>query len=427
MRSISITLLTIIITLSGSAQTQFSVGFEKDSISVTRSKEKIIVPLDIVIDSLPADSLYRSLKLSYDLNKSTYPYNAIRLSNWEVGKQELIASSKKLRLYLEVQADSIGDRDRTLFINLEVLDDETDSVILVNMSKSTQLQLTLHSNEALNKISNFENLAYLGTNFDLAQGKIESNNLFFASNVLKQPKTTHNNVGVYLSIFGNRAMTQIDSTGTITFRQNVPLSDTTHTRINLRNEILSETTTDNIGAFISPLIRIKWFQTSPKKSKDFALYYAPSLEFVWRRTTEVRTFNEISRDSLVVVGEIDVQATNLPSNGIVRTYNEYAFNVGILGLFMILENESISVRVHGSVGYSAIYSGIDASGSRGFNHASDMFFTGRAWITEPNTGLTLQAEVNNAWNNPRPFFVATISKAFSLRDLGAIFKPITQR
>lgn len=33
------------------------------------------------------------------------------------------------------------------------------------------------------------------------------------------------------------------------------------------------------------------------------------------------------------------------------------------------------------------------------------FFAGRAWITEPKTGITLQAEITNTMDNPRPFLV----------------------
>jgi hypothetical protein len=48
-------------------------------------------------------------------------------------------------------------------------------------------------------------------------------------------------------------------------------------------------------------------------------------------------------------------------------------------------------------------------------------------ITEPKSGLTLQAEIVNTLIYPRPYYVVTLSKALGFQNLGSIFAPITSR
>jgi hypothetical protein len=104
-------------------------------------------------------------------------------------------------------------------------------------------------------------------------------------------------------------------------------------------------------------------------------------------------------------------------------------NIGILGLFLTLENADVSVRIQSSVGYSSNFYPRTSSNSSLIttDRSHDIFFAGRAWITEPRTGLTLQAEITNTGINPRPFFGVTLSKAFNLKELSGIFSPLTTR
>lgn len=53
-----------------------------------------------------------------------------------------------------------------------------------------------------------------------------------------------------------------------------------------------------------------------------------------------------------------------------------------------------------------------------------IFFTGRAWITESVTGISIQAEITNTLKNPSAFFGVTLSKAINFKNLGRIFQPI---
>ncbi|WP_339699193.1 hypothetical protein [uncultured Roseivirga sp.] len=408
------------------SQQDFSVGFNKDSITVNRSDKPTIFNIDLDVSLLPADSLYESLALEYNRDLSTFLYSDFKLSQQTFGKNQLKnLNGGLLRVYVELKGDSTIDRTRAIFLKLNLIDSTGTAVNGDNIASNKQITIVIKPYSVPNNGGDFDHLAYLGTNFDLAEGKIQSKNLFFASNVLKLPNTPDNKVGFYLSLYGNRAMTQIDSTRRVSFLQNSRLTDSTYRQVRISNDAIVERTSDNLGSYISPLIRLKMFHKSNNPKSKFAFYYAPSLEFVWRRTNELITYKEISRDTSIVMGSAPPFSTGTPS--LTRNYNEYAFNAGLIGLFMILENKDLSVRVHGSVGYTSIYSGVDNSGNARFTKLQDIFFSGRAWITEASTGLTLQAEVNNAWKNPRPFFVATISKAFSFKDLGGIFKPITSR
>jgi hypothetical protein len=120
----------------------------------------------------------------------------------------------------------------------------------------------------------------------------------------------------------------------------------------------------------------------------------------------------------------------IPKFNTSQVINEYSFNAAPIGLFLVHETKNISVRVHGSVGYASNYFGnFLETGISDFEvvQQNDIFFSGRAWITEPKSGITLEAEVTNSFFNSRPFFVATLSKAFDFKDLGSVFSPITTR
>ena len=110
-----------------------------------------------------------------------------------------------------------------------------------------------------------------------------------------------------------------------------------------------------------------------------------------------------------------------------RIQNEYVFNAGLLGLFLVYETKDFSFRVQASTGYSSYFYPSNSDGYASVGRRSDVFFLGRAWITEAKTGLTLQTEIMNTALNPRPFFGITLSKAFKLDKLATIFKPITER
>jgi hypothetical protein len=409
------------------AQDNHVISFSTDSLEVTRGKSKSIIELSINVQTIIGlDSA--SLSLEQDLSKSDLSANAFSITPNIFDAQEIKkADGGSLKAYLAVNPDTLVDRNRNLVLKIVTKNAKGEDLSKNNRSTVATLHITVKPFAKEEALDGFSHMAYVGTNFDLAEGKIESKNLFFAANILKKPKTPDNVTGFYLSIYGNRAMTVTDSSRTAVRQDYQPLTDSTYNRITINNEMILDRTSDNIGAYISPLFDLKFFHKSQRKARDFALYYAPSLEFVWRRTVERINFNEPVRDTLLINGTIPVGANPVSSlRATSRAYNEYMFNAGFVGLFMVLENKSLSVRVHGSVGYSNLYTAANSQATA-YEQQQDIFFTGRAWITEATTGLTLQAEVNNTLNNPRPFFVATLSKAINFKDLSGIFKPITKR
>lgn len=378
---------------------------------------------------LPKDSLSK-YTFEVKVNKAE---TTLLDSNYKLTGQvfNIDEDAKTREIFLEIMKDSQVDRDRIILLDIEVKKDTSTIDIsdqyLVNKIPS-QLEIKVESYEE--SLDGYEYLAYVGTNFDLVEG-IRAKDLFFAGNILSKPnRFNKKSVGFYLSLYGNRAFTQVDSTGFV--RPNTvyeQLTDTTYLKKTNADTFLSNRVTDNIGAYISPLIQLKWFRTKKTKN-NLLLYYSPSLEFVYRRTTlSTKKLNSRTVEVETVDGDFnDVSFLNTEQPIFSEVYNEYSFNAGLIALFMCLENEKISVRVHGSVGYSSNYyrefnsNGSDSSSKQ----ESDIFFSGRAWITEPKTGLTLQAEVTNNMINPRPFFVATLSKAFNFSQLASIFQPVVK-
>jgi hypothetical protein len=406
-----------------SGQDTISIGF-KDSKPIVFNrvdKDQILsIPLELEIDKSIKNLDNYNFDLTLKDSESNLNRNDYKLY---FEKATLLETKSKTEIFFKLKKDYLGDRFRRLYYEINVTHKDTTKQ-LINSSEHKKLEVKINPYEQL---LGYEYLAYVGTNFDLVDG-IQAKDLFFAANIFNVPLNHKKRVGFYLSLYGNRAFTQIDSTAierkTIDL---TPIDDTSYSKSTTTNYIFSKQVTDNLGVYVSPLFKINYFNPNLEK-RDLNLYYSPSLEFVYRRKT--LTYGDTGRvlkDSIVINGNINDEelptTTESPLFG--QSLNEFSFNLGIVGLFMSLENKNISVRVHGSVGYASNYN-IDDAGTN-FLQDADVFFSGRAWITESTTGITLQAEVTNLLNEPRPFFVATLSKAFNFRDLGKIFQPITTR
>ena len=104
---------------------------------------------------------------------------------------------------------------------------------------------------------------------------------------------------------------------------------------------------------------------------------------------------------------IQTSSNNYPvifPNSFVSKANEFNVKYGVLGIFIRHESEKMSVRVQGSIGYSQVFfpSGIAYSSNEpNYKWKGDVFFAGRAWITEAKSGITIQAEIVNYINNPK--------------------------
>lgn len=285
-------------------------------------------------------------------------------------------------------------------------------------------------------IGNFRYLAYIGTNFDLVDG-VKANNLFFASNIFLPP-LGNDRLGFYVSLYGNRTSSFSDSIVGQTRIKEIGFDTAMNSPFTVfeRADVVTKSQSDNLGAFFSPLIRL-WNQ-----NERFQIYYSPSLEFIWRRSfTELNYVNRVDLERNYTQPPLESyygpQSFALQPTQTIKG-NIYDFNMGILGFFMNHESDKISVRLNMNTGRTSRYIS-NFNSSRGsltrdgnviesntFSKGGDWFFSGRIWITERYSGITLQAEVTNNLDEPNPYYGVTLSKALDFGKLGGIFKPITK-
>ncbi len=413
----------ILMSYAISAQDFYSIGFEKDTISISRTNQNdVLTPINIE-SIFPDSDKYKNY--SYVVNiirdESTLSNNSYELIDFS---KKISLKSNKEKIYFLLEKDSVYDRERKVFLEIKIFDSEKD-VSVNNIAKHKKLTLIIKEHKSdINHVSEYTYLSYVGTNFDLVDG-IKAQNLFFATNIYLPNRHNKNKTGFYLSLYGNRAMSEIDSTGNVRRTYKIEkLTDTTYVTYTEQSKMIKSRVSDNIGAHFSILFPI----FKKNVSTDLSLFYSPSLEFIWRRTSIIREFSNpknLESNNMVgfIPGTIEIGTTSRSQ------FNEYSFNAGFLGLFLTLENSDVSVRIHGSVGYSSNFYPKSSLNSTLIivDRSYDIFFAGRAWITEPQTGLTLQAEITNTNNNPRPFFGVTLSKAFDLKDLSGVFSPLASR
>jgi hypothetical protein len=406
-------------------QNPVKISFDSLEISLTRmDKDQLYsIPLNVDLNALDSYEEYKLL-VKANLNKSTLASQEYSIY---FEKKEFKKLKSKEEIFIKINKDVLPDRARKIVLDLKFYKNGTEAKL---NNEGDFRSITLNVLPANTKLIGYEYLGYVGTNFDLVEG-IKAKDLFFAANILNVPERTKSKkVGFYLSLYGNRAFSQVDSSRVLRRRVSIDsISDSSYQLVNETGRVLETSTTDNLGAYISPLFKWPFKQM---EGSNLNLYYSPSLEFVYRRTRLTTSpFNRISIDTTIVEGSVQdiLDRPMNPDLSRSQIINEYSFNAGIVSLFLVHETNRISVRVHGSVGYSSNFFGDLGNGrsSRKVVQQSDIFFSGRAWITESNSGITLQAEVTNSLFNPRPFFVATLSKAFDFKDLGKIFQPITSR
>lgn len=291
-------------------------------------------------------------------------------------------------------------------------------------------------------LSNYNYLIYVGTNFDLVDG-VQAKNLFFATNLISTP-STKKEVGFYLSLYGNRAITRVDSIYNVVRPKMLIDSFGEKYRIDERSDLIKSIQSDNIGAYFSPMFRIvssiKNFRFNlSNKVKSTQLYYSPSIEFIWRRIRVESNYINNTLLNPISVSNSSETYNNELFNRQVNSSNVYDVNYGLVGFFMIHENNNLSIRLNMNTGYRTRYakpntllgptradvlsSDIDDE----YSNTKDMFFSGKVWVTERTTGITLQAEIYNSLKKSNPSYIVTLSKAFDFKSLGTIFKPLSSR
>ncbi|MCF6405521.1 hypothetical protein L3C95_21635 [Chitinophaga filiformis] len=306
-----------------------------------------------------------------------------------------------------------------------------------NESGATSIELIVLPPNKL--LTDYRFLGYLGTNFDLVDG-VKAQNLFFATNIfIAETKK----MGISLGVYGNRTMTSTDSARDITFTSRIVTIDTGRAAYykDSAMKVVSKVS-DNIGAYITPLFRLNFF-----KEGDLKLYYAPQFEFIWRRTVrETSYLNNHNYDIDTITkrfppGTAFSLVTPLRNKVKLNIYDAY---LGLAGLLLRYETEDISIRVSSSVGININYTPISFLSANGeiemvnqvYKKDTRGFFFTRMWITEPKTGLTMGAEVSNYFgytksepkvSKAQPYYNVTLSKAFFLKDLAPVVKPLSGR
>ncbi len=424
---ILLTAITLCCTMSYSQNQKPKVSFQKNAVEVKRSKSTdVTFPVPIIYShGSGRDTAGMVITVSVVPGKSDLATTAYSVDFADRPLNSLNASdATKNQVYVKLNRDSIPDRARQLVLRFDI--NKNNRTVANDDFESENREIVLNIPAIKeDSISGYSYLAYIGTNFDLIDGG-KAAQIFFAVNVFLPP-LKKKAVGYYLSLYGNRTMSIMDSVGDLRrTTKYVSLTDTSYMSYSMQMSRISSIQSDNLGAYSSPLIRLGNISNIENRIKVFL---APTLEFVWRRTKlETRYTNGKHLDSIMEKGSIrgimefsDVQEYR---------FNEYNFNSG-LGLMVVHESDNISVRVHVSAGYGIIYTPLKDNKSTEpimtYRKARDVFFTGRAWISEATTGLTLQAEIFNSMINPRPFYGVTLSKALNFKSLGTIFQPITKR
>lgn len=326
--------------------------------------------------------------------------------------------------FITVNPIATYDTERTLNIAYSI----NPTGAAVNYENTNFLSIRVLSQP--DRIKRYSYLAYVGTNFDLVDG-VQAKNLFFATNIMAKPEN-NKRFGFYISLYGNRAISRIDSIPNVVREKEVIDSIGNQYSIKEKSDIVRNIQSDNLGAYSALLVRL-----SRATNSDTKLYFSPSLEFILRRSTvNVNYVNakELPPEQLNVL--VPSISRNLSYNQ-KNSYNIYDFNVGVLGFFLNHENDYISVRLNMNTGYSTRYAPMGYYGGvtrlfintveSQYENKSNIFYTGKLWITDRTTGITLQAEINNTYKDPNPFYGVTLSKAFDFDKLGTIFKPLSTR
>lgn len=426
------------------AQEKYSIGFAKEKDTVLRSKtDKSLVTLEIKTENI--GRAVEDYTVDVEVKSATIPQNDYKIiaTVKEASLKKMKESSNfiiiridkdnpdytqinPLKLTLKLSVKKKKDGEEVTDENNEASLKETELIVLPPLPQDKPL-------------AHYRFLGYLGTNFDLVDG-VKAQNLFFATNIfIAETKR----IGISLGVYGNRTMTSTDSARDITFTSRIRTIDSARVEYHRDSamKVVSQVS-DNIGAHFTPLIRLGFF-----KEGNLKLYYAPQFEFIWRRTVRETSYLNSRNYEIDTLGNrfprgtVLSLVTPLRNKANINIYDAY---LGLAGLLLRYETEEISIRVSTSVGFNINYTPIGSLSTNGERETVNQvykkdtrgFFFARMWITEPTTGLTLGAEVSNYFGHTesepkvskaQPYYNVTLSKAFNLKDLASVVKPLSTR
>jgi hypothetical protein len=430
----------LLLSFTASAQIEFSSQLIDDETKLNRNKTKKTIYSFTIKSSIPNDPALKNykVKVKADEKKTTLSAKYFEIDFKEILLSELGTINK---FYLTIAPDSVPDRAREIYLDLSI-DGNNDPNIkaIKNKIDVPGILLKVSAIEKDTVIKKFNYLAYIGTNFDLVDG-IKAKNLFFATNIYKHPVSKKKDedankdkygFGFNFTLYGNRTLSTTENRGRKEYTYKVvpvPGEDSAFVHLQEGQETVTRVT-DNLGAAFSPMFNLAHLGD---EDRIIQLYYAPQIEFIWRRSMITTDFTEVNKSDSTRKTYFRGSNTIIlspPSSS--RSFNYYDLNLGLLGFFLSHETENISLRFQMAGGYSFRYSNNRGSNYQGnsdlFSRQGNFFFGARAWLTEATSGLTLGAEISNrVFKNYEPFYNVTLSKAISLGNLGSIFKPVATR
>lgn len=405
----------------------YSIGFKDSIIKLARNPKKDnIVEISLKGLKLNQKDLEKG-KCFIEINQqeTTAPLNSFTLINKEFLYKDFGNAQDSSVFFIKLLKDALPDRKRIIILNiLEVLPKDTAVKVTFKNSDTNRQKLRVEIDEIKSdSIVGYNYLGYIGTNFDLVDG-VQAKNLFFATNILVINPGIERKMGGYVSLYGNRSLTDVDTSSNTMFSTKKQINDTFYKYSNQAR--LSRTRVfDNLGASMNPMYKI-----TRKSTNLIDVYGAGYLEFVWRRGTINTQYSDFKTiDSTAIKGSTPDTYESAPQNKEVK-FNQYDFYMG-LGLIAIHETPKISVRLFLNLAYHASFvpQNLDPNIINSYysRKPADLAFVGRLWITEPHSGITLQAEVLNNLINPQPYYGVTLSKAFNLENFGTFLAPVTAR
>jgi hypothetical protein len=416
---------------------KYNIVFKKDKDTIKRGNDDKNLKLVELTYSNTDNDAFKNHKLyvEVDESKTTLPKGQYSILTTINGDSLKNLKADKNYVMLNIEKDDPKDKqvkDLKLVLRLIVKKKVKDKEEEDKDNEGKTTEITLIIKPVQQPLDNYRYLGYLGTNFDMVDG-VQANKLYFAVNILL-PETKK--YGINIGVYGNRTMTQTDTSSFTTFTSRIEAYGRDSV-VYLRDTAVKITSrvSDNIGAFFSPLIPIKFLTDDKLK-----FYYAPSIEFIWRRSkieskfTNNGTYKRDTASNRFPAGFVLPLVTPLSSK---YSQNIYDIYCGVLGLMFLYETDDISIRLSSAMGVNFNYVPVGGLSSTSivYQQTSNICYQGRLFITEPTTGFTLGAEISNLfgkfkdpphYSKAQPYYNVTLSKAFNLKNLATIVKPLSK-
>lgn len=398
---------------------EYQLGFKDSVKQLQRSRKSTVYELQVVTQKLDVAELGKAtFQIEVDPLMTTLP-----LSSFEFESAPVLFSAAKpsMKFYIKILPDSLPDRNRIIAMKFKVVENLDSGKTAKNMTQLPR-EMKIRIDEIdRDTLANYNYLGYVGTNFDLVDG-IKSKNIFFATNMFIQGKEKKHRVSI--SLYGNRTFTETDTSAQRTFIHYKRLNDSTVYSYRSSAKVIRSRVFDNIGASLSPLIYLGSWLSNPENA--IQIYASPYFEFIWRRGNIKTNYSDITLlDSTKEMNAVPIsQQVFQPGS---YEFNQFDFYYGV-GLTTVHESKMISIRLFTNIALHSMYfpqgDNLNINEMNYVKAPIELSFSGRLWITEPTSGVTIQAEIFNNLKHPMPYYGVTLSKAFHIDKLASLLGPL---